>query len=95
MAKGKNENGMRWQYERILGRPTECFDIVCLRFPDDHRRGIFHFLALNLNLRGLLYDNNDTQGTVTIVYDKGSQNAARARRVAVDELGATEITPIL
>lgn len=84
---------MRSQYERILGKELEHFDIVCFRFTGT-RQGLFNVLALHNNLRGLLYDSNDTLGTVTIVFDKGSRNIERARKLAL-EMGAAEINPIL
>jgi len=43
----------------------------------------------------LLYDANEDRCTVTTVFDKGSKNAEKARRIAVEEMEAAEITPIL
>lgn len=89
---GAKADTLRDQYERILGRPVEHFDIVCFRFTE--RQGLFNVLSLHNNLRGLLYDSNDNFGTVTIVFEKGSQNIGRARKLAL-EMGAAEINPIL
>lgn len=94
MAK-KNDNSLRSQYERILGAQLSNFDIVCFRFPDWGRQRCFDYLALNHNLRGLLYDSNEEAKTTTIVFDKGSQNLDKARTIAVEEMGAQEIKPLL
>lgn len=94
MAK-KNDNSPRSQYERILGAPLSDFDIVCFRFPDWGKQRVFDYLALNHNLRGLLYDSVEETKTTTIVFDKGSQNCDKARTIAVEEMGAKEIKPQL
>ena len=94
MAK-KNEKTLRSQYESILGAPVENFDVVCFRFADGGRQRVFDYLALNHHLRGLLYDSVEEAKTTTIVFDKGSQNCDKARKIAVEEMGAQEIRPAL
>lgn len=85
-------DGLRDQYERMLGRGLEHYDTVCFRF--GKRQGLFNIRALRDGIRGLLYDSNDTLGTVTIVYEKGSRDIERARKLAL-EMGAAEINPVL
>lgn len=93
MAKARNTLGQ--QYEKILGKPLPHFETVCFRFRNASALHQFNWLSLRHNTRGLLYDANESLLTATIVFDKGSQNIAKARRIAVNEMEATEITPIL
>lgn len=86
---------MREQYESILGKPLSCFETVCFRFRSVSMLHQFNWLSFQHNTRGLLYDANENMLTVTIVFDKGSQNIIMARQIAASEMGATEITPIL
>lgn len=88
------ENNIREQYEGILGKPLPYFETVCFRFRSISTLHQFNWLALHHNTRGLLYDANENLLTVTIVFDKGSLNIAKARQIAVDEMEANEITPI-
>lgn len=89
------ENNIREQYEGILGKPLPYFETVCFRFGSVSMLHQFNWITLMHHLRGRLYDANETLVTATIVFDKGSKNIAKARQIAVDEMGATEITPIL
>lgn len=89
------ENNIREQYESILGKPLPYFETVCFRFGSISMLHQFNWLSLQHNTRGLLYDANENFLTVTIVFDKGSQNIAKARQIAVGEMEANEITPIL
>lgn len=89
------ENNIREQYEGILGKPLSNFETVCFRFGSISMLHQFNWLALHHNTRGLLYDANESLLTVTIVFDKGSLNIAKARQIAVGEMEANEITPIL
>lgn len=91
----RKENNIRSQYESILGKPLPYFETVCFRFRSISALHQFNWITLMHHLRGRLYDANETLVTATIVFDKGSQNIARARQIAVNEMGATEITPIL
>lgn len=91
----RKENNIRSQYESILGKPLPYFETVCFRFGSISMLHQFNWLSLHHNTRGLLYDANENLLTVTIVFDKGSLNIARARQIAVGEIEATEITPIL
>ncbi len=95
MVARNNDNSLRAQYERILGAPLGEFDVLCFRFRNVSALRQYNWLALMHNLRGLLYDANEDRCTVTTVFDKGSKNAEKARRIAVGEMEATEITPIL
>ncbi len=89
------EKQLKAQYEKILGKPLPYFETVCFRFRNISTLHQFNWLALHHNTRGLLYDANENLLTVTIVFNKGSQNIAKARQIAVGEIEATEITPIL
>ena len=79
----------------ILGKPLPYFETVCFRFRNISTLHQFNWLALHHNTRGLLYDANENLLTVTIVFSKGSQNIAKARQIAVGEMEAIQITPIL
>lgn len=89
------EKQLKAQYEKILGKPLPYFETICFRFRSISMLHQFNWITLMHHLRGRLYDANETLVTATIVFDKGSQNISRARQIAVDEMGATEITPIL
>lgn len=89
----KKHGDLQDQYEKILGRPLPYFETLAFRFGDEKMQNLFNALSLRLNLRGLLYDSNDTLHTVQIVFDKASQNILQARRLA-GECGAQEISPI-
>lgn len=91
----KNDNSLRSQYEKILGALLGEFDVVCFRFRSLTTLRKFNYLALMEGFSGLLYDANENQRTVTIVFEKGSEQVARARRAAVDDTGAQEITPMM
>ena len=89
------EKQLKAQYEKILGKPLLYFETVCFRFRNISTLHQFNWLTLHHNTRGLLYDANENMLTVTIVFDKGSLNIAKARQIAVGEIEAIEITPIL
>ena len=89
------EKQLKAQYEKILGKPLPYFETVCFRFGSISMLHQFNWLSLQHNTRGLLYDANENFLTVTIVFDKGSQNLPKARKIATEEMEATEITPIL
>lgn len=91
----KEDRTLKAQYEQILGGPLADFDIVCFRFSTMRQLHQFNWITLMQHLRGRLYDANETLVTATIVFDKGSQNLSKARKIAAEEMEATEITPIL
>lgn len=77
------------------GAPIIQFEVMCFRFNTISQLHQYNWLALHHNTRGLLYDANENALTVTIVFNKGSQNIAKARQIAVNEMEAAEITPIV
>ena len=89
------EKQLKAQYEKILGKPLPHFETICFRFRSISMLHQFNWITLMHHLRGRLYDANETLVTATIVFDKGSQNLPKARRIATEEMEATEITPIL
>lgn len=91
----REDRTLKAQYEKILGGPLTGFDIVCFRFRTMSQLHQFNWITMMHNLKGRLYDANETLLTATIVYDKGSQNLPKARKIAIEEMEATEITPIL
>ena len=89
----KTSQTLREQYERVLGKPLQAFEVCAFRFPDAARQRLMNYATLSLKLRGLLYDSNENLRTVQAVFGKGEGKAKEFRNLAI-YYGGTEISPI-
>lgn len=88
----KTSQTLREQYETILGKPLQAFEVCAFRFPDAARQRLMNYATLSLKLRGLLYDSNEILRTVQAVF--GKEGKAKEFRDLAIYYGGTEISPI-